>query len=432
ALLPDVERRRGELELRFCTPEKVMLNRVDKPSRIVIDDWRAKINYWYECKLKSVRRLFNLFGVEFSLQASCIAENFENFWIIVEKAYSRAGNYSDFNAFLMSKIINEVWGYSTLFSRFSECQQIFEKEFCFLLSNFDRYSEALRKLTFSPEKVDGGVSEDEFMTIPFWHHCDCGGKARLTAKRDGESLVGVGNCLRCKREHMLDFHSIKEPKISEIMPNISARSISMPIIFFEGLGVCCYVGGAGGKAYLTQAKFVAEHLGRAFPPAVIWRPKDVYLGVGQLEALLQYAYFSGTLDYSKYSEVLAELKSKISDIQEKLMRLELQKGLLLMDETISREDKREKKKAISLAQTLIRKETNFPVLARKLKLLENVDAVMRLYPCIIDYAVNIGLRSTSEQWLTFLMENGNLLSDVPLKTFFDESYQLIEPKVNAR
>jgi hypothetical protein len=432
ALLPDVERRQGILELRFRTPEKVMLNKVGKPSRKILDDWQAKIKHWYARKLKSIERLCNPFGVKFVMPIGCLTGNFENFWSVVEEAYAMAENYSDFNAFVMSRIINDVWGYNTLFSRFSECQQIFEKEFCFLLTNFDEYSKALEELTLSPEKTEGGVFEDEFRTIPFWYHCDCGGKARLTAERNGESISGFGKCLHCEREYKLDFDSTKNPEISGILSKISARSLSMPIIFFEGLGVCCYVGGAGGKEYLRQAKVVAERLGTAFPPVVVWRPKDVYHGASQVEALLTYAKFSNTLDFSKYPEILADFKRKVSEIKEKIVKLELRKQSLLVDKTVSKEDKTEKVKAISLGQTMIRKETHFSILVRELKLLENINAVMRLHPCIIDYAVNVGLKPTSEQWITFINENGNLLSDVHLKTIFDELFHLIESKVNAK
>ena len=432
ALLPDVERRQGELELRFRAPEKIMLNKVDKPPRKVLDDWQTTIKHWLKCKLKSIERLCKSFGVNFSLKEEWLNGNFEDFWNIVEEAYSQAKNYADFNAFVISKIINEIWGYSTLFSRFSECQQIFEREFCFLLSNFDEYSKALEELMFSSEKIEGGASEDEFRTIPFWYHCVCGGKARLTAERNGESISGFGKCLHCEREYKLDFDSTKNPKISGILSKISARSLSMPIIFFEGLGVCCYVGGAGGKEYLRQAKFVAERLGKVFPPIVVWRPKDIYLGVSQMEALLTYAKFSNTLDFSKYPEVLADFKRKVSEVEEKIMKLELRKQSLLADETVSKESKKEKVKAISLGQTMIRKETDFPVLVRRLKLLGNINAVMRLHPCIIDYAVNVGLKSTSEHWIAFLSENGNLLSDSHLKTGFDELFHLIESKVDAK
>ena len=44
-----------------------------------------------------------------------LQENFDNFWDIIEKSYDRASNYADFNAYVVSSIVNEIWGYDTLF-----------------------------------------------------------------------------------------------------------------------------------------------------------------------------------------------------------------------------------------------------------------------------------------------------------------------------
>jgi len=46
--------------------------------------------------------------------------------------------------------------------------------------------------------------------------------------------------------------------------------------------------------------------------------------------------------------------------------------------------------------------------------------VMNLYPCIIDYAVNIGLKNISKQWIGVLRKNGSLRSDIKLQTSFDD------------
>lgn len=124
ALLPDVERRDGLVELRFDMPEKLMLNKVAKPSGEILDDWRNDVKNWMDRKLSSIGRAFRSLGVEFSSENADLTRNFEGFWTLVEDAYQRAKTYADFNAFMMSRVVNEVWGYGTLFSRFSECQQI--------------------------------------------------------------------------------------------------------------------------------------------------------------------------------------------------------------------------------------------------------------------------------------------------------------------
>jgi hypothetical protein len=59
-------------------------------------------------------------------------------------------------------------------------------------------------------------------------------------------------------------------------------------------------------------------------------------------------------------------------------------------------------------------------MVRDLKLLENIEAVMSLHSCMVDYAVNIGSKATSEQWIAFLQENGSFSSNVVLKTGFED------------
>ena len=428
ALLPDVERKDGVLELRINLLEKLMLNKVAKPSRHVLDGWRNEIKGWFNRKLISVERSFKSLGVEFSQQNTRLPENFEDFWRIVEESYERAETYSDFNAFVMSKIVNVTWGYDTLFSRFSECQQIFEREFCFLLSHFEEYSQYVKEATLSAESSKGGVYQEEFNTVPFWYHCDCGSKVRLIAEQQGESLFSRGECLRCGKRYKIDFSSKKDPKISRILPRISARSLSMPLVFFDGLKVCCYVGGVGGKMYLRQAKYVAEHMSTSFPPVVVWRPRDIYFGVGQLEALTTFRKLAGTFDVSQCPEMEDRLKEKITSVQKKIDELELKKKELIEHAEVEKEEIFERMKAISIRQHEVRRDSGFSVLSRSLKLLQNVRAVMRLYPCIVDYAVSIGLGSTSEQWIAFLKKNGSLSSSVSLKTDFDKFVQCIQPK----
>lgn len=432
ALLPDGERKDGVLELRVDLPEKLMLNKVPKPSRQVLSNWQNKIKDWFSRKLISIERSLKSLGVEFNPKDTDLPKNFEDFWGIVEESYNRAESYSDFNAFLISRIVNLCWGYNTLFARFSECEQIFKREFCFLLSHFKEYSELVREATLSEESPKRGVFQHEYNTVPFWYHCDCGGKARLTADQQRISFLGLGECLHCGEKYRIDFSSKEDPEISGILHRISARSLSMPLVFFDGLKVCCYVGGLGGKVYLRQAKYVSERMGIAFPPVIIWRPKDVYLGIGQVEALVTFRKLSGTFDLSQYSLVEARIKEDIADVQKKIDELESQKKQLSDNAQTEKEEMIERMKALSVRQHEIRRETAFSSLARNLKLLQNVEAVVDLFPCIVDYAVNVGLESTSEQWIGFLKEDGSLLSSVNLRTDFDDLVPCFEPECGIK
>jgi hypothetical protein len=420
AFLPDVERRNGLLELRFDMSEKLMLNRVSKPSRRILDDWQNRIQDWMNRKLSSIERHRRALGDKSGGENADLAGNLQSFWKLVEDAYNRAETYADFSAYIMSRIVNEIWGYDTLFSRFSECQQIFEREFCFLLSRFDEYSCYVKEARLHSGSVERGVYEQEFDTVPFWYHCDCGSKARLTPGQRGGSYVGHGQCLRCGKEYEIDFQSKDKPRISDFVSKISARSLSMPLVFFHGLRAGCYVGGVGGSDYLEQAKYVAQRLCMNFPPAVVWRPKDVYLGIGQLDALMTFRDISGTFDFSLYARVEDDLRRRIAEVQGKIDELEEEKKKICASSGEKTEEQVRDLKVLSARQCDLRRGVNFPVLMRNLGLLENVAVVMDLYPCIVDYAVNVGLKETSEQWIAFLQGNGNLSSNVSLRTGFDD------------
>src|ERR671938_2145293 len=108
-----------------------------------------------------------------------LIDNFNQFWNEVELSYQKAKSYSDFNSFLMSQIVNRVWGYDTLFVRLTDISSVFEDGFRYLISNFNVYSDALRKAEgmFLRHGIDTGVSSSSYLNAPVWVHCKCGSKA---------------------------------------------------------------------------------------------------------------------------------------------------------------------------------------------------------------------------------------------------------------
>ena len=76
-------------------------------------------------------------------------------------------------------------------------------------------------------------------------------------------------------------------------------------------------------------------------------------------------------------------------------------------------------KELAKQQDMIRRQDDSALLARHLGLLENSKRVLAFYPCIIDYAVDLGLRNVSEQWEASLKTTGDLNSDVNLRSALD-------------
>jgi hypothetical protein len=233
--------------------------------------------------------------------------------------------------------------------------------------------------------------------------------------------------LRCGREYKIDFGSARNPEIAGLLPRISARSLSMPLILFHGLHVCCYVGGVGGQEYLRQAKHVAEKLGIPFPPVAIWRPRDICLGIAQLGACLTFRRLSGNLDFRHYDEVKTKLKEEIAHVDRDIEELEIEKNALKGGPTEEGEKALARIRVLSAKQNLIRKERRYSLLSRSLALLDDVLDALKLYPSIIDCAVNVGLRATSDQWITHLENNGSLLDEVHLKTVLGDFLEASNP-----
>ena len=428
--LPAVHRSGGILSIDVRLPEKLMLNRVAKPSSDLLKNWRDEIEVWLNDAVRSVDRLCKAQGltVPSSTSVATLTENFESFWSVVEDCYRRSERYSDFNAFMMSRILNDVWGYDTVFSRFSECEQAFVDEFDFLLSRSEDYSRLLKEAKEIPcrEGVGGGVSDQESSLAPFWYHCDCGSKIRLFLMEKDGLLIGHGNCMGCGEYQELEFGAENDPDVSGVASRISARAISMSLVFFDGLLPSCYVGGVGGVRYLMEAEHVAGGLGISFPPVVVWRPHDKYVGVGQMEAALELKRICRDLGVRDVSAAKDLLESRVSEVRERLSNLEESKQTVVeklrkhpKDEALKEEIKR-----ISISRTKLVKSSNLSVISHELKILENVSTVSDLLPSVIDYAVNVGLKKTSDQWIRHLSENGSLSSDVHLNSVLNHIMKL--------
>jgi hypothetical protein len=412
AVLPDVERRNATLELRIPLPERIMLNRTPKPSDTVLDAWKHDVQNWIHRKTKSIAELSGI-----QLDENEYLKNLTQFWSTVTDSHNKAENTADFSAYIISQIINTTWEYDTLFCRFSECQRTFKHEFRSLIGRFWEYSKAVQEAEERSRTEDGAVHGDEHLTVPVWYHCECGSKARLIAADTEGGIMGHGDCLVCGKRHEIDFSP--ESSIWSDLSRVSARALAMPLVFFEGLRVCGYVGGTGGRQYLQQAEYVADQMGIAFPPVVIWRPHDRYLGLGQLEALLTLKKLAGSFDLSQRKAAEGALREKLATVQRRIDELETRKKEIAgsMGEE---SEKINEIKYLAKQQDMMRREANSPMLARHLGLLENSERVVKAYPCIIDYAVNLGLRNVSEQWEASLKTAEDLSSDITLRTTMDQ------------
>jgi hypothetical protein len=195
---------------------------------------------------------------------------------------------------------------------------------------------------------------------------------------------------------------------------------------FKGLQPSCYVGGLAGAEYLAEARHVAKGLGILFPPIAIWRPHDRYAGVGQVEALLELKQVCNELGAQNLLEAKDILISQISKTHECLNEIEATKKSLIEElrKSPDNQELKERLRSASMSRTETCRSSHLSVAHHELKIIENVRIVSSLTPSIIDYAVNIGLKETSNQWIQHLSEKGSLQSDICLESILSRNEKL--------
>jgi hypothetical protein len=449
AQLPSVKHSLGRLELRLpvSTSNKwQMASNMPIPGQTVLNYWRKQITSW-------IRKNSASSIVSSAYNKSNMRDNFEQFWQNVELSYSKAKSYSDFNSFLMSEIVNTIWGYDTLFVRLTDISSVFEDGFRYLISNFDKYSDALRKAEnmFLRHGIDTGVSASTYLNAPVWLHCECGSKASVKIyekeillplrqeqqrqqrgqERRGETgevqeerrerqqqkpkqkeelqkqIILKGTCISCKRDLQVNLgnkHTLELLKQEQILHQLSPRAIPILLLLSKELGVTCYVSGTGGSMDYTLVGGIAfKELSINMPSlTLIWPSRDIYYGIGQLEAL-ELVQLTKQYDVIPYLE---SLKQKNTDYEGKI------KPLI--------EERNRKVKAGESIQTLLLDLFNLKEEQRKIrrliKITYKVKNAVEMSPCFVDYAVNFGMANTEKQWREHLLNNNNSLATPILMT----------------
>jgi hypothetical protein len=389
AQLPSFHHSSGLLQLRFSVNQAKkwqMVCNIPRPREATLYNWKREVVSWIKKSSSSP-----------SLQKKLV-DNLNQFWEEVEIAYSKARSYSDFNSFLMSRIINSIWGYNTLFVRLSEISQIFSNGFEFLISNLKTYTDILCKTeqTFLSQGITTGVSSTSYKKAPIWLHCNCGSKAALSLSEQ-RKLAFTGSCLSCKKELTLDLDDLGNPDLSKVITRISPRAIAIPLLLSRDLGISCYCSGKGGVGYLMDANIICKHLCIRWPLTLVWASKDAYRGLAQNQALNAIH-----IDISEAERRLQELQLRNDECRRKIhylvcKRTELAKANRSLHEIL---------------EDLFQLKEEQRRIRREIEIINKATSISHLSPCIIDYAVNFGMVDTEKQWCRHLLEDGDLATPV--------------------
>jgi hypothetical protein len=409
AQLPSIKHSLGRLELRLPVSDSKrwqMVCNMPPPGRTVLDQWKKHVISW-------IKKNSSSYAVSSPSIKLRLLDNFNQFWDKVEVSYQKARSYSDFNSFLMSQIVNKVWGYDTLFVRLTDISPVFEDGFKYLISNFDLYSDALRKAEgmFLRHGIDTGVSSSSYLNAPVWVHCKCGSKAPAKiydkqASEEGQEIMLKGICISCKNDVHVNLgkkYTMDLLKEKEVIHQLSPRAIPILLLLCRDLGIACYASGTGGSMdYAVVGSMVFKALSVNIPPTVIWSSKDIYYGIGQSEALelVQLTKQSDIVPYLRsLKEKEVEYRNKIIPIiAERNHRIKSGESIQILLEDLFELKEQQRK------------------IRRSIKMTQKAKNAVSMSPCFVDYAVNFGVANTEIQWRENLLNNNNLALPLNMRT----------------
>jgi hypothetical protein len=396
AQLPSVRHSDGILELRMPITDSnrwKLVRNMEVPSVTIVEHWRKQVASWIKNGALSL-------GLEKN-ERLALFENLEQFWKEVDESYNRARSYADLNSFIISRVVNKLWGYDTLFVRLSDISEVFEGGFNFLLNNFRKYSRILSEsdMMFLRNGINTGVSQSTYLNAPVWLHCKCGSKASVKLNEVESGIFDLsGTCISCKRPLTVRLNgsqTIPGGTLNELSP----RAIPILLLLSRDLGLCCYASGTGGSMdYTMVGRLVFKELSIRMPVTVIWASEDVYSGLGQREAL-QSLKFKNSAQVIKYAE---HLRIALSNFNAKV-------APLLSKRTDLAKDGQDLQGVLNELAVLKQEQRNTRQL---LKISDKVIKATTLKPCIIDYAVNFGLENTENMWRNTLIQNDDLATPI--------------------
>ncbi len=403
AKLPSIRNTSGIFDIRYPMNDSKrwkLICKTDPPTHALVKYWEDQIYCWIKndksLTKEQVKRLFN---------------NLDSFWEIVEDSLSISNNYSEFNSIIMSKLINNVWNYKTLFVNLSELYQTFRQGYNFLISNHETYLHSLEssELFFRKHNIFKGISSNSSKYSPLWLHCSCGGKGYSIVNKDNNGEIDLlGKCISCKKSLVLNVGKqnkidIPQDRLNEVSP----RAIPILLLLSRELQVSGYIAGTGGSlGYTMIGKKVFDDLKIKMPLLLLWAANDIYTGFAQREALnlLQ------ENNIKEISNFLIDAQRKNKKYHDKIKPLISKRNQIYADNG-----------SLSI---LLNELFYFKNEQRKLKTLiktaEKSNNVLTLKPCIIDYIVNFGMEKISNKWSNDLVKNEDFTASVIMNSNFSD------------
>ncbi|MCK4736055.1 MAG: hypothetical protein KAT65_26605, partial [Methanophagales archaeon] len=229
-------------------------------------------------------------------------------------------------------------------------------------------------------------------SVPFWYHCDCGGKVPLSVV-DVSSLICSGECQACGNRHKLSLEDLKKH-----FENMSMDAVARNLVFSEGLGTVLFISGAGGGLrYGVISNEISREMSFNLPLTLVWPGRDYYLGV-------------------MHGSALNELK--------KVFDLSIEDMFMLGEEGVVLKMREKREELIEMLRNLGLKEGSKKLVQKYKGYYISTDTQTRiagnifsLTPSMLDIFVSVGFEAVSESW-------NNALANLELDRDEGEFYRI--------
>ncbi len=242
---------------------------------------------------------------------------------LLRECYLNGCTFAEANAKFFSEICNNVFNVDVVFFKYSKAQEcgIFTSGFEYLLSKRKNYVDLYNKTIEQRELEIAKIPETH---VPFWYHCACGGKVRLTVDNCISDLILDGTCPICKNNFRIEVGN--DFNLNGIYKSISFEAVSRELIVPDALGTDVYIEGGGGSLSFRQvSNVIADELSFNKPLAVRWMSRDSYVSV-----LLHKPIFDFTRKYNidSLERELHAMNANNSKLSEEMVELQAQEVAL--------------------------------------------------------------------------------------------------------
>ena len=183
------------------------------------------------------------------------------------------------------------------------------------------------------------------------------------------------------------------------MYTVSPRAIPILLLLSRELSIAGYISGTGGSiGYTLVGKKVFDDLKVKLPTMVLWAGTDIYTGFAQKEA----SKYLGDNNITNIPNFVIEIDKKYNDLRNKIEPIISKRNMVY-------NDKEKLEKLLKELFTYKEEQRKIKELQRNVQKSRNA---LKLKPCIIDYAVNLGIKQIEYEWSSKLVKNDDLTKPV--------------------